>query len=159
LTVERDARTLNHMVNYSAGLNETFGALADPTRRAILASLAQGEASVSELAEPHRMSLPAVLKHLTVLERAGLVAQQKEGRVRRCRLIAEPLKEAGDWIAGYRSFWERQLESLDRYLAEQKEGEKQSCPVRNLPPRTLRSGGRSPRSGKRSSAPGPLPKN
>src|ERR1700739_3433504 len=106
------------MVNHKAGpLDPVFGALADPTRRAILASLAGGEASVSDLARPHRMSLPAVLKHLRVLERARLVAQRKTGRVRHCRLVALPLKDATDWLAQYRLFWEGQLDSLDRYLA------------------------------------------
>lgn len=114
---------VNHMVNYSA-LDTTFAALADPTRRAILASLTAGERSVSELAEPHEMSLPAVMKHLHVLEHAGLVWQKKTGRVRRCSLSFEPLKEASDWLADYRKFWEAQFDSLEKYLKE----EEKQCP-------------------------------
>jgi DNA-binding transcriptional ArsR family regulator len=111
---------VNHMVNYlPARLDTVFGALADPTRRAILASLAGGEASVSELARPHRMSLPAIMKHLRALERAGLVAQDKRGRVRHCRLVAAPLREANEWLVQYRLFWEGRLDSLERYLSEQ----------------------------------------
>lgn len=107
------------MVNYSsANLDATFAALADPTRRAILARLAQGDASVSELAEPFAMSLPAISKHLTVLERAGLLIRQKEGRVRRCHLIARPLRDAAVWIAFYQQFWEEQFDALADYLNE-----------------------------------------
>jgi DNA-binding transcriptional ArsR family regulator len=106
------------MVNYSpAPLDRTFSALADPTRRAILARLSQGEASVSQLAEPFDISLPATLKHLGVLEKAGLIARTKEGRVSRCRLVADPLHDAADWIARYRRFWERQLDALAQHLA------------------------------------------
>jgi DNA-binding transcriptional ArsR family regulator len=101
-----------------SNLDTTFAALADPTRRAILAALIGGQASVSELAKPHRMSLPAVMKHLRVLQDAGLVAQEKTGRVRRCRLAGESLREASDWLARYRVFWEAQLDSLDRYLRQ-----------------------------------------
>jgi DNA-binding transcriptional ArsR family regulator len=106
------------MVNYSsAPLDSTFAALSDATRRGILARLArQGETSVSELAAPYKMSLPAVSKHLRVLEHAGLVARQKDGRVHRCRLRAEPMKDAAAWIEHYRQFWETQLDSLARYL-------------------------------------------
>jgi DNA-binding transcriptional ArsR family regulator len=99
-----------------ARLDATFAALADPTRRAILARLALGETSVSELAGPFDMSLPAVMKHLDCLERAGLLVAQKDGRVRRCRLEAEPLTEAAAWIARYRIFWEQRFDALDRYL-------------------------------------------
>jgi DNA-binding transcriptional ArsR family regulator len=108
------------MVNYSgAPLDSTFAALSDATRRGILARLArQGEVSVSELAAPYKMSLPAVSKHLRVLEHAGLVARQKDGRVHRCRLQAEPMKEAGAWIEHYRHFWGAQLDSLARYLVD-----------------------------------------
>ena len=105
-----------------ASLNVTFGALSDPTRRAIVERLARGDASVGELAEPFDMSLPAVSKHLTVLERAGLVERVKEGRTRRCRLIDEPMREALAWIAGYGRFWEGQLDSLERLLGESKGG-------------------------------------
>lgn len=112
------------MVKYSQdALDATFTALADPTRRAILARLARGEASVGELAEPFEMSLPAVSKHLRVLENAGLLLRQKDGRVRRCHLIGAPLGEAADWISRYRRFWEDQLESLARYLEEQRNSE------------------------------------
>jgi DNA-binding transcriptional ArsR family regulator len=107
------------VVKYERGLDATFAALADPTRRAILATLTQGQASVSELAKPHRMSLPAVMKHLRVLEQAGLVSQEKTGRVRRCRLAGASLRQAADWLARYRRFWEAQLDALDRYLAQQ----------------------------------------
>jgi DNA-binding transcriptional ArsR family regulator len=86
------------MVEYGSDLDMTFGALADPTRRAILAALSSGQASVTELARPHNMSLPAVIKHLQVLERAGLILQTKTGRVRQCRLAVEPLKQASDWL-------------------------------------------------------------
>ena len=114
------------MVKYERSLDTTFAALADPTRRAILATLTQGQASVSELAKPYRMSLPAVMKHLHVLERAGLVSQEKEGRVRRCRLAGESLRQAADWLARYRVFWESQLESLDRYLKREQITEESS---------------------------------
>jgi DNA-binding transcriptional ArsR family regulator len=107
------------MVNNNRGLDATFRALADPTRRAIVAALARGQASVTELARPHRMSLPAVMKHLRVLQRAGLVTQRKHGRTRHCRLAARPLKKAEAWISQYRAFWEMQFDALDRYLAQQ----------------------------------------
>ncbi len=107
------------MVKYDpAELDQTFAALADPTRRAILARLASGEASVGELAAPFEMSLPAVSKHLRVLTRAGLLAQTKDGRVRRCRLLPAPLREAQDWIDHYRRFWEQQFDALESYLRE-----------------------------------------
>ena len=106
------------MVNYDRRLDATFRALADPTRRAILVALMRGQSSVTELARPHRMSLPAVMKHLAVLQRAGLVTQKKIGRSRRCRLAARPLKNAEAWISQYRAFWEKQFDSLDRYLAQ-----------------------------------------
>src|SRR5512139_3532553 len=99
-------------------LSSTFAALADPTRRAILARLASGEASVTELAEPFDMSLPAVSKHLKVLERAGLIARNREAQWRRCRLEASPLRDASDWIDQYREFWEERLDRLEAYLAE-----------------------------------------
>jgi DNA-binding transcriptional ArsR family regulator len=108
------------MVNYStAPLDSTFAALSDATRRGILARLArEGETSISELAAPYKMSLSAVSKHLRVLEHAGLVARQKDGRVHRCRLRAEPMKDAAAWIEHYRQFWETQLDSLARYLED-----------------------------------------
>ena len=102
-------------------LSATFAALADPTRRAILARLASGETTVSELAEPFAMSLPAVSKHLKVLERAGLIARGREAQWRPCRLEAGPLKDAAEWVEHYRQFWEQSLDRLDDYLRELKE--------------------------------------
>jgi DNA-binding transcriptional ArsR family regulator len=107
------------VVKYSEHLDATFSALADPTRRAILAVLSGGQASVTELARPYRISLPAVMKHLRVLEDAGLVSQEKTGRVRRCRLAVQPLKQATEWLSYYRIFWENQLNALDRYLMQE----------------------------------------
>jgi DNA-binding transcriptional ArsR family regulator len=95
-------------------LSETLAALADPTRRAILARLMAGEASVTELAEPFSISLPAVSKHLKVLERAGLIARGRDAQWRPCRLEADPLKEVADWVEGYRRFWEQSQERYDR---------------------------------------------
>ena len=106
------------MVNYSEPLDATFAALADGTRRAILARLALGETSVTELARPFSMSLPAVSKHLRVLEKAGLLNREKDGRVHRCQIEAAPMKAASDWIARYQNFWEERLDALDRYLKE-----------------------------------------
>jgi DNA-binding transcriptional ArsR family regulator len=99
-------------------LSTTFAALADPTRRAILARLASGETSVTELAEPFDMSLPAISKHLKVLERAGLIRRSREAQWRPCRLEAAPLKEADGWIGYYRRFWEESFDRLDDYLRE-----------------------------------------
>jgi len=97
-------------------LSMTLSALADPTRRAILARLALGETSVTELAEPFAMSLPAVSKHLKVLERAGLISRGREAQWRPCRLEATPLKDVADWIELYRRFWEQSLDRLEEYL-------------------------------------------
>lgn len=99
-------------------LNLTFAALADPTRRAILGQLARGEYSVTELAEPHDMSLPAISKHLGVLERSGLIERGRDAQWRPCRLKAAPLKEAVDWLENYRRHWEQRLDRLDEYLQE-----------------------------------------
>ena len=99
-------------------LTATFSALADPTRRAILARLTLGEASVNELAEPFEMSLPAVSKHLKVLERAGLIARGREAQWRPCMLQAGPLKDIADWVEQYRRFWEQSFDRLDDYLKE-----------------------------------------
>ena len=107
-------------------LSATFAALADPTRRAILARLATGEAAVTELGEPFDMSLPAISKHLKVLERAGLIARGREAQRRPCRLEAAPLAEALDWIERYRRFWEERLDRLDAYLQQLKTKEKQN---------------------------------
>jgi DNA-binding transcriptional ArsR family regulator len=101
-------------------LSATFAALADPTRRAILARLATGEASVTELAEPFEMSMPAVSKHLKVLERAGLIARGREAQWRPCRIEAGPLKDVSDWVEAYREIWEQRLDRLDAYLRELK---------------------------------------
>ena len=115
------------MVKYSeAELDTTFAALSDVTRRGILARLVQGESSVSELAAPYKMSLPAVSKHLRVLEDAGLVTRHKDGRVHRCRLVAEPMKDAAEWIERYRQFWEHQFDALADYLEEESRKEEAS---------------------------------
>jgi DNA-binding transcriptional ArsR family regulator len=103
-------------------LSTTFAALADPTRRAILARLIAGEASVTQLAEPFEMSMPAVSKHLKVLERAGLIARGREAQWRPCKLEAAPLREVDDWMAHYRRFWTESLDRLDAYLRETQEG-------------------------------------
>jgi DNA-binding transcriptional ArsR family regulator len=118
LTTVRRKVIVNRMVNYAGSLDGTFGALADPTRRAMLARLALREASVTELARPFPISLPAVSRHLRVLEDAGLLRRHKQGRVHICRIGAEPLKTAGDWIARYRQFWEERFDSLERYLQQ-----------------------------------------
>jgi DNA-binding transcriptional ArsR family regulator len=112
-------------------LSETFAALADPTRRAILARLSLGETSVTELAEPFKMSLPAVSKHLKVLERAGLIVRGREAQWRPCRLDPSPLKDIDNWIEHYRMFWEQSFDRLDQYLhrlqaTENKRGSKRS---------------------------------
>ena len=97
-------------------LNRTFGALADPTRRRILEHLANGDRSVTDLARPYRMSLPAVSKHLRVLERAGLIRRRRCGRVHQLKLEAKPMEDAQQWIERYRRFWEQNLDRLDDYL-------------------------------------------
>ena len=101
-------------------LSTTFAALADPTRRAILARLTLGETSVKELAEPFQMSAPAVTKHLKVLQRAGLISQGRQAQWRPCRLEATPIREVADWAEDYRQFWEESFDRLDDYLAEMK---------------------------------------
>lgn len=105
-------------------LSTTFAALADPTRRAILARLSTGEATVTELAQPFDMSLPAVSKHLKVLERAGLIERGREAQWRPCRLTAEPLKDVDDWVEQYRRFWEESMDRLDEYLRQLQTREK-----------------------------------
>jgi DNA-binding transcriptional ArsR family regulator len=149
------------MVYYqSSALDNTFAALSDVTRRAILARLAQGEASISDLAAPYDMSLPAVSKHLRVLERAKLVERRKDGRVHRCRLAAEPMKGAAEWIEKYRQFWERQFDSLAQYL-EGSQKEKNAKWLPQAPHRTpgSKSGAPSRRRVKKSSRRGPSAKN
>jgi DNA-binding transcriptional ArsR family regulator len=117
----------------SQHLDATFAALADPTRRAILARLASGEASVSELAKPFAMSQPAISKHLKVLERAGLITQGHDAQRRPRRLNAEPLADASEWLEGYRQLWESQFQRLDVLLDEMKSAEKKrSRKRRNL---------------------------
>ena len=105
-------------------LDLTFAALSDPTRRAILSMLASGEKSVTDLAEPFRMTLPAVSKHLKVLQRAGLISQSREAQWRPCRLEARPLKDAAAWIEHYRRYWEESFDRLDEYLHEVQSKEK-----------------------------------
>jgi len=114
-------------------LSVTFAALADPTRRAMLLRLSQGEISVSALAEPFQMSLPAATKHLRVLERAGLVQKRRDAQRRPCRINAEPLKQATDWMAQYRQFWEGSLDRLDAYLQQLQAVEK----AQNIAAQTL----------------------
>jgi DNA-binding transcriptional ArsR family regulator len=105
-------------------LSATFAALADPTRRAILARLARGESAVTELAKPFDMSLPAISKHLKVLERAGLIARGREAQWRPCRIQPKALKGVDDWLEGYRRFWEERLDRLEDYLRELQAQEK-----------------------------------
>ena len=105
-------------------LSATFAALSDPTRRAILARLASSEASVTELAEPFAMSMPAISKHLKVLERAGLIARGREAQWRPCRIEPGPLKDVADWLEHYRCFWDESFDRLDEYLSELKKKEK-----------------------------------
>jgi DNA-binding transcriptional ArsR family regulator len=107
-------------------LSATFAALSDPTRRAILARLISGEASVTALAEPFDMSLPAVSKHLKVLERAGLIARGREAQWRPCRIEAGPLKDVSEWVEHYRNIWEQRFDRLDDYLRDLKAKEKKN---------------------------------
>ena len=126
-------RLSNLMVNSSGrsrDLSVTFGALADPTRRAILARLASGEATVSELGEPFEMSGPAISKHLKILERAGLISRGREAQWRPCRLVGAPLKDAADWLEEYRRFWEDSFDRLDDYLRELQAKDKRASQVR-----------------------------
>jgi DNA-binding transcriptional ArsR family regulator len=110
----------NQMVKYvPRTLNQTFAALADPTRRRILAQLARGDRRVTDLARPHAMSLPAISKHLRVLEKAGLLRRRRYGRVHQMRLDAKPLKQAARWVEEYRKFWEGSLDRLAEYLEKQ----------------------------------------
>jgi len=114
---------VNLMVQYSQQLDAVFSALGHPTRRAILTRLTQGDTCVTTLAEPHDMSLTAVAKHLRVLERAGLLTQNKEGRVMWCRLNPGPFKGAAEWIAHYQRFWEKSLDALADYFDESNQGD------------------------------------
>ncbi|MGH2711053.1 MAG: ArsR/SmtB family transcription factor [Actinomycetota bacterium] len=108
----------------TATLDATFSALADPTRRAILGRLMSGEATVTELASPFKMTLPAVSKHLKVLERAGLISRGREAQWRPCKLDAKPLKDVSEWLEDYRRHWEERLDRLDDYLQELQRKEK-----------------------------------
>jgi DNA-binding transcriptional ArsR family regulator len=119
------AAILNQMVKYSPRLlNRTFAALADPTRRRILERLSHGGQCMTDLARPYSMSLPAVSKHVRVLEKAGLIRRQRRGRVHRLNLEAAPMKQAAQWIEDYRRFWEESLDRLDEYLKELQAKEK-----------------------------------
>jgi len=109
-------------------LSATFSALADPTRRAILARLAQGEATVNELAQPFEISLPAVSRHLKVLENAGLISRGREAQWRPCKLKPEPLKAVDDWLSVYRRFWEQSFDKMAAYLEKLSEGESNGRP-------------------------------
>ena len=113
------------MVDHASSdrLTATFAALADPTRRAILARLVSGERSVTELAEPFEMSMPAISKHLKVLEQAGLIARRREAQWRRCSISPQPLKDVADWAERYRHVWEGRLDRLDEYLRQMKHKE------------------------------------
>jgi DNA-binding transcriptional ArsR family regulator len=146
---------LNPVVKYSEDqLDDIFAALSDRTRRKVLASLDQGSRPVTELAAAHDMSLPGFMKHLRVLEEAGLLERTKEGRVVRCTLQPEPMKEAASWIAQYEKFWTDKLDSLARYLYQQEEFQTWNKPVSQKSPRSAsagdtryprrRSGGRGP---------------
>ena len=109
------------MVNYQAQLDLTFYAISDPTRRAILSQLAQGQAAIMDLASPHSMSLPAISKHIRVLEKAGLLTRTKKGRVNYCSLNANPLREAEKWLVFYQRFWNTRLDALEKFLEENPE--------------------------------------
>lgn len=115
-------------MNAAARLDATFAALADPTRRAIIARLAKGEASVLELAAPFDMTQPAISKHLKVLERAGLVARGRDGQRRPCRLVAAPMRDVNAYLEHYRQFWEESFDALDDVLADLKKKQKKETP-------------------------------
>jgi len=146
------------MVKYEdAALDRVFSALADPTRRAVLDSLGGGNLAVSELAAPHGMSLPGFMKHLRVLEDAGLVARTKEGRVVSCELSAAPMKAAAAWMSHYEKFWSDKLDALARYLYQQEELQTWNKPASKTGPRS-RSGDTTPSRRKKSGAHGPTRK-
>jgi DNA-binding transcriptional ArsR family regulator len=134
-------------------LDLVFAALSDSTRRRVLAQLGDGGATVTELAQPHQMSLPGFMKHLAVLEAAGLIARSKEGRVVRCELDAAPMQEAAMWISRYERFWSGQLDALGRYLYHQEELTPWKQPARSQPGSA--SNAATPSRPKRSGAPGP----
>lgn len=124
----------------SDALSLTFGALADPTRRAILARLVNGDASVSELARPHEMSLPAISKHLKVLERAGLVQRSRDAQWRPCALDATPLRDVADWVGAYRRLWEERFDRLDVFLQNLKREQHKAVHQRKAKRRARRRG-------------------
>lgn len=144
------------MVQYQdAVLDRVFAALADPTRRHVLEALGQGSHAVSELAAPHGMSLPGFMKHLRVLEEAGLIARTKEGRVVSCELSAEPMQQAAVWMSRYEKFWTERLDSLARYLYQQEELQTWNKPASPKGPSPASGGAARPRrkkSGGRGSA-------
>ncbi|WP_083902626.1 ArsR/SmtB family transcription factor [Janthinobacterium sp. HH01] len=144
------------MVNYKdPHLDLIFAALSDATRRGVLAQLGDGSQTVTELAQQYEMSLPGFMKHLAVLETAGLIARSKEGRVVRCELDAAPMQDAAAWIAHYQRFWTEQLDSLGRYLYHQEEIA--SCPTPSSPPKSA-SAAPTPSPPKKSGARGPTRK-
>ncbi|MYN20552.1 metalloregulator ArsR/SmtB family transcription factor [Rugamonas sp. FT107W] len=144
------------MVKYNdSQLDLIFAALSDATRRGVLAQLGDGSCTVTELAQQYEMSLPGFMKHLAVLETAGLIARSKEGRVVRCELHAAPMQDAAVWIAHYQRFWTGQLDALGRYLYHQEEIA--SCPSPNRPPKSA-SGASTPSPPKKSGARGPTRK-
>ena len=146
------------MVQYQdAILDRVFSALADPTRRHVLEALGQGSLAVSELAEPHGMSLPGFMKHLRVLEEAGLIARNKEGRVVSCELSAAPMREAATWMQRYEKFWTEKLDSLARYLYQQEELQTWTQPGSPKGPRSPSSAS-TPLRRKKPGAPGPTRK-
>jgi DNA-binding transcriptional ArsR family regulator len=121
LTIRARIPIVNYMViNHGGTLNQTFSAVSHPARRAILARLARGEATVTELAAPFKgkKSLPAISRHLRILEQAGLLSRRKVGRIHHCRLVAAPLGAASAWLATYQRFWDAQLDALDEYLSQ-----------------------------------------
>jgi DNA-binding transcriptional ArsR family regulator len=128
------------MVQFMDRLSATFSALADPTRRAILARLALGETSVTELAEPFEMSMPAVSKHLKVLEKAGLIARGREAQWRPCRIEAQALKPVDEWLENYRRLWEQRFDRLDAYLQELQAQEKEKAGGRDKAKKEKRRG-------------------
>ncbi|HEY8182947.1 MAG TPA: metalloregulator ArsR/SmtB family transcription factor [Thermoanaerobaculia bacterium] len=153
LTFARHGTILNQLVNNSDPLDATFAALGDPTRRAILARLTLGQWTVGELAEPFDMSLPAVSKHLRVLEEAGLLVRQRDGRIHRISLDPRPIEQAADWITEMRLFWESQFDALAAYLERTTE---ETCPPPPHPKRRRsRSAEHSQHQGKKSSRRGP----
>ena len=139
----------------TATLDRVFSALSDATRRGVVERLLKGPASVSELAQPHGMSLPGFMKHLRVLEEAGLVLREKEGRVVRCELAAEPMQEAAMWLAHYEKFWNHRFDALGRYLYHQEQVDPWPKPKTSP---SLTSKGATTRRPKKSGKPGPTRK-